>query len=104
MTATLYRRTESGWERQVLRGVFGRWSAGQTQAPGFARTDDAESWLLIPWGTGEPPRPGDGICPGEGPDMENAPLKTQLPWAQTITRVDCFRAGSGLDHWEVTAR
>lgn len=79
-----------------------------------------ESLLLIPWREGYLPpeefqntehpgshftfQSGDGILPGEGPELSGGHIKPQLPQARMLSEVHTHRPGSPLDHWEVLAR
>ena len=104
MIVTLYHRTGEGWEKIRVDDVWARWSYGISHQDRISRDDRGESMLLIPWRDGLALDLGDGVFPGEGPDVTAGPLKAQLPESRIITEIHCHRPGSPLDHWEVTAR
>ncbi len=103
MTVTLYHRGGVGWERQILTGVWAGWCHGGGHTGSIPRDDRGQSTILIPGYEGLRLGLGDGICPGEGPELENAPLKAQLPQGQLLREITRYACGSGLDHWEVKA-
>jgi hypothetical protein len=104
MTGTIYHRRDQGWERQVREDLWAGWSQGVSHTSGMGRSDQGQSTILIPWDQETEISPGDGILAGEGPKVQEGPLKAQLPEVQIIQTVVCHQVGSALDHWEVTAR
>ena len=104
MTVTLYQRRDGGWRRTVLEGAYLCRAGGVSHRDGFSRSDTAEGLLILPWREIPEPRPGDGIFPGEGPELGAGPLKALLPEALIAGEVSRLRCGSKLDHWEVLLR
>lgn len=119
MKVTLYNRHGDGWRRTVLEAEYALWKQGFSYSAGRMDGGREESLLLIPLQGGyltpqeyqnreEPEgyftfQAGDGILAGEGQEAEKGHLKTQFPQIRIISGVKEQIAGSGMDHWEVTA-
>lgn len=103
MTVTVYHGRDGVWEKTVCTDAWARWNRASSHSGGYRREDEGKSLILIPCREGLEIDPGDGIYPGEGPDISGA-IKTALPRARIVTEAALHWPGSPLDHWEVTAK
>jgi len=104
MYLTLYHPRGEGWQRTVIPDLWARWDRGISHSPGWGRTDESDSLILIPCRPDLEIAPGDGILEGEGPEVTPGALKNQLPEVRIVRQAALHRPGSPLDHWEVLAR
>lgn len=123
-TVTIYNKygndAPSLWGRHVLHGVHWMTGTGVSTATTGVSGGQVECLLVIPRDAGyRAPeayqnaegkaglwtlQDGDLILPGEGPDPGTGNLQKALPGCKRITGFVDHGYGSGLDHWEVTAR